>query len=79
MKRNPSYITRLLEASSTVEAYRVRQELEEKLKIGFKPDEIRDFINELLDFLYDYKLYKKRSDVLKEFAKMIADVQRAEV
>ncbi len=73
MKRNQSYITRLLEASSTVEAYRVRQELEEKLKTGFKPDELRDFVNELLEFVYRYKQLRKDSEVLSRFAELIAE------
>jgi GTP1/Obg family GTP-binding protein len=72
MKRNTSYITRLLEASSTVEAYRVRQELEEKLRTGFKPDEIRDFVYELLEFVYDYKQLRKDIAVVHEFAELIA-------
>jgi hypothetical protein len=72
MKRNPSYITKLLEASSTVEAYRVRQELEEKLRTGWKPDEIRDFVYELLEFVHDYKQIKKDVAVLQEFAELIA-------
>lgn len=73
MKRNQSYITKLLEASSTVEAYRVRQELEEKLRIGFKPDEIRDFVSELLELVYNYKRLKKDSEILKRFAELLAD------
>jgi hypothetical protein len=70
--KNPSYITRLLKASSTIEAYRIRQELEEKLRTGFKPDEIRDFVYELLDFVHDYKRLKKDVAVLHEFAELIA-------
>ena len=73
MKRNQSYITKLLEASSTVEAYRVRQELEEKLRIGFKPDEIRDFVSELLELVHNYKRLKKNSEILKRFAELLAD------
>jgi len=73
MKRNQSYITKLLEASSTVEAYRIRQELEEKLRIGFKPDEIRDFVSELLELVHNYKRLKKDSEILKRFAELLAD------
>ncbi len=73
MRQNKSYITRLLEASSTVEAYRVRQELEEKLRTGFKPDELRDFISELLEFVYQYKQLRKDSEVLSRFAELIAE------
>jgi len=72
MRRNPSYITKLLEASSTVEVYRIRQELEQKLQIGFKPDETRDFVYELLEFVYDYKQLKKDIVVVQEFAELIA-------
>jgi len=72
MRRNPSYITKLLEASSTVEVYRIRQELEQKLQIGFKPDETRDFVYELLEFVYDYKQLKKDIAVVQEFAELIA-------
>ncbi len=72
MKRNPSYITKLLGASSTVEAYRIRQELEQKLQTGFKPDEIRDFISELLEFVHHYKQLKKDIAVVQEFAELIA-------
>jgi hypothetical protein len=72
MKRNKSYITKLLEASSTVEAYRIRTELEEKLRTGFKPDEIRSFVYELLEFVYDYKQLKKDIAVMQEFAEVIA-------
>jgi hypothetical protein len=72
MKRNQSYITKLLEASSIVEAYRVRQELEEKLRTGFKPDEIRDFVYELLELVHSYKQLKKDSEVLRQFAELIA-------
>ncbi len=73
MKRNPSYITRLLEASSTVEAYRVRRELEEKLIKGFSPDEVRDFVSELLEFVHQYKQLRKDSEVLSRFAELIAE------
>ncbi len=73
MKKNPSYIKRLLEASSTVEAYRIRQELEEKLRTGFKPDELRDFISELLEFVHQYKQLRKDSEVLSRFAELIAE------
>ncbi len=73
MKRNQSYISRLLEASSTVEAYRVRRELEEKLIKGFKPDELRDFISELLEFVHQYKKLRKDSEVLSRFAELIAE------
>jgi hypothetical protein len=73
MKRNQSFITRLLEASSTVEAYRIRQELEEKLRTGFKPDELRDFVYELLEFVHHYKKLQKDSEVLKRFAELIAN------
>jgi len=72
MKRNPSYITKLLEASSTVEVYRVRQELEEKLRTGFKPDEIRYFVGELLELVHNYKALRRDSEILKEFAELIA-------
>jgi len=72
MRRNKSYITKLLEASSTVEAYRIRQELEEKLRTGFKPDEIRDFVYELLEFVHSYKQLHKDSEVLSRFAELIA-------
>ncbi len=72
MKKNPSYITKLLEASSIVETYRVRQELEEKLRTGFKPDEIKDFINELLELVYDYKQLRRDIAVVQEFAELIA-------
>jgi hypothetical protein len=72
MRRNPSYITKLLEASSTVEVYRISQELEQKLQIGFKPDETRDFVYELLEFVYDYKQLKKDIAVVREFAELIA-------
>jgi hypothetical protein len=73
MKQSKSYITKLLEASSTVEVYRVRQELEEKLRTGFKPDEIRDFIKELLELVYHYKALQRDSEVLKHFAELIAN------
>jgi uncharacterized protein (UPF0305 family) len=73
MKKNPSYITRLLEASSKVEAYRIRQELEQKLQTGFKPDELRDFINELLEFVHRYRELEKDAEILSMFAKLIAD------
>ncbi len=73
MKRNQSYITKLLEASSTVEAYRIRQELEEKLITGFSPDEVRDFVSELLEFVHDYKQLRKDSEVLSRFAELIAE------
>ncbi len=72
MKRNPSYITKLLEASSTVEAYRIRQELEEKLLKGFTPNEVRDFISELLELVYDYKQLRRDIAVVQEFAELIA-------
>jgi hypothetical protein len=72
MRRNPSYITKLLEASSVVETYRIRQELEQKLQTGFKPDEIRDFVYELLEFVYDYKQLRKDIVVVQEFAELIA-------
>ncbi len=72
MKRNPSYITKLLEASSKVEVYRIRQELEEKLIKGFKPDEMRDFISELLEFVHHYKQLKKDIAVVQEFAELLA-------
>jgi len=72
MKRNPSYITKLLEASSTVETYRVREELREKLLQGFSPEEARDFIYELLELVYDYKALRRDSEILKEFAELIA-------
>jgi hypothetical protein len=75
MKRNQSYsyITKFLEASSTVEVYRIKQELEEKLRIGFKPDEIRDFVSELLELVHNYKRLKKNSEILKRFAELLAD------
>ncbi len=73
MKRNPSYITKLLEASSKVEVYRIRQELEEKLLKGFEPDEMRDFISELLEFVHHYKQFRKDSEVLSRFAELIAE------
>jgi uncharacterized protein (UPF0305 family) len=73
MRRNKSYITRLLEALSTVEAYRIRQELEEKLKTGFTPEEAKDFVYELLEFVHHYKRLQKDSEVLSMFAKLIAD------
>ena len=69
-----SYITKLLYASSKVEAYRIKQELEQKLRTGFKPDEAQDFLDELSKLLYEYKLYKRYSDTLKEFAALIAEV-----
>ncbi len=77
MKRNQSYITRLLEASSTVEAYRIRRELEEKLIKGFSPDEVRDFVSELLEFVYQYKQLRKDSEVLSRFAELIAEYMPA--
>ncbi len=73
MKRNPSYITKLLEASTVDEAYRIRQELEQKLQSGFKPDEMRDFISELLEFVHHHKQFRKDSEVLSRFAELIAE------
>ncbi len=73
MRQNKSYITRLLEASSTVEAYKIRRELEEKLITGFSPDEVRDFVSELLEFVHHYKQLRKDSEVLSRFAELIAE------
>ncbi len=73
MRRNSSYISKLLEATSTVEAYRIRKELEEKLIKGFSPDEMRDFISELLEFVYKYKQLRNDSEVLSRFAELIAE------
>ncbi len=73
MRQNKSYIKRLLEASSTVEAYKIRRELEEKLITGFSPDEVRDFVSELLEFVYHYKQLRKDSEVLSRFAELIAE------
>ena len=50
----------------------MRQELEEKLRTGFKPDEIRDFVYELLEVVCDYKQLKKDIAVVQEFAELIA-------
>ncbi len=73
MRQNKSYIIRLLEASTVDETYKIRRELEEKLITGFSPDEVQDFISELVEIVYDYKQLRKDSEVLSRFAELIAE------
>ena len=71
--RHRGILTSLLEASSTVELYRFREELREKLIKGFSPEEAKEFINELLEFMHHYKKLRRDSEVLKKFAELLAD------
>jgi len=75
--KNQTLLTQLLEASSNVEVYRLREELREKLIQGFSPDEAKEFINDLLKLRYNYLRYKKQcedvSEALGKFAELIAN------
>lgn len=71
--RHRSILTQILEASSTVELYRLREELREKLIKGFSPEEAKEFINELVKLLHHYKQLKRDSEILKQFAELLAD------
>jgi 16S rRNA C967 or C1407 C5-methylase (RsmB/RsmF family) len=74
--RNQNLLTQLLEATSNVEVYKLREELREKLIKGFSPDEAKEFISELLKLRYDYLRYKRHceevGEVLSKFAELIA-------
>ncbi len=65
-------LTKFLEASSTVELYRLREELREKLIKGLSPEEAKEFVYELLEFVHHYKKLKQDSEVLKRFAELLA-------
>ena len=71
--RNRSYITKLLKASSKNELYEIRLELEEKLRMGFNPEEAKEFVRELFNLVHDYKVLERDSEVLKRFAELIAE------
>ena len=74
--KHASILTQLLEATSNVEVYRLREELREKLIKGFSPDEAKEFINDLLRLRYEYLRYKRHceevGEVLSKFAELMA-------
>jgi len=74
--RNQSILTQLLEATSNVEVYRIREELRQKLISGLSPEEAKEFINDLLTIRYDYIRCKRYSEevgeVLSKFAELVA-------